>query len=120
MRPSGSGGRMGCPPRPRRPKPSPLRAVPTTPGEDPVADDTDRAAASGEQMGDNVRQVLADRGLLQPGDVSVDWVILAHVNALGVDGVLRRRRVVLCMRDIDPTAAHSLIEMQTSRTEPRG
>lgn len=86
-----------------------------------MSDDTDRAAASGERMGDDVRQVLADRGLLQSGDVSVEWVLLAHVTAVGADGVLHRRRVVLCMRDIDPTAMHSLIEMQPSRTErPRG
>jgi hypothetical protein len=82
-----------------------------------VADDSGRAAASGERMGDDVRQVLADRGLFQPGDVSVDWVILAHINTLDADNTLRRRRVVLCMRDIDPNALHSLIEIQPSQTE---
>lgn len=77
----------------------------------------DEPAASGERMGDEIKRALADRGVFQPGDVSVDWVILAHVNALDADGMLRRRRVVLCMRDIDPDALHSLIETQPSQTE---
>jgi hypothetical protein len=82
-----------------------------------VADDSGRAAASGEQLGNNVRQALADGGMLQPGDVSVEWVLLADINSLGPDSTLRRRRVLLCMRDLDPDALHSLIEIQPSQTE---
>lgn len=78
-----------------------------------MADGTGRATASGEQMGDNVRQVLAEHGVLRAGDVSVDWVIVAHVNAIDDHGRLQRRPVVLCMRDLDPDEQRSLIELAT-------
>lgn len=84
-----------------------------------MADDSGRAAASGERMGDDVRQALADRGMLQPGDVSVEWVILADINSLSPDSTLRRRRVLLCMRDLDPEALHALIEAQAQEEQPR-
>jgi hypothetical protein len=82
-----------------------------------VADDSGRAAASGEQLGNNVRQALADRGMLHSGDVSVEWVLLAHINSIGEDSALRRRRVVLCMRDLDPDAFGALIDGQPSQAE---
>lgn len=65
-------------------------------------------------MGEQVVRALEDDDRLRAGDVSVDWVILAGINSIDEAGRLRRRQVVLCMRDLDPDARTALIEMRST------